>query len=129
MSASGLATFRIASIRRNTGSKAASNCLSATALGYDRDSLSMNSKTKAAQGITRKFLANVVPGLVKPIHSLWNEVIGFLFLVLGVLAIRPIWQAWRDEDFTKLALSGFFSLVMISFGIHGFWKARRISRS
>ncbi|MCC7156863.1 MAG: hypothetical protein IT161_19955 [Bryobacterales bacterium] len=89
----------------------------------------MNSKTKAAQGITRKFLANVVPGLVKPIHSLWNEVIGFLFLVLGVLAIRPIWQAWREEDFTKLALSGFFSLVMISFGIHGFWKARRISRS
>src|SRR5574338_151726 len=46
----------------------------------------MSSKTKSARGIARKFLANVVPGLVKPVHSLWNEVIGFLFLVLGVIA-------------------------------------------
>ena len=89
----------------------------------------MSSKTKTAQGIARKFVSHVVPGLVKPVHSLWNEVIGFLFLVLGVVAIRPIWQAWREEDLTKLVLSGLFSLIMISFGIHGFWKARRIARS
>lgn len=89
----------------------------------------MSSKTKTAQGIARKFVANVVPGLVKPVHSLWNEVIGFLFVVLGVLALRPLWQAWHDEDMTKLLLSGFFCLVMLSFGVHGFWKARRISRS
>lgn len=89
----------------------------------------MSSRAKAAKGIARKFIDNVVPGIIKPVHSLWNEVIGFLFLVLGVMAIRPVWQAWREEDFTKLALSGFFSLVMLSFGVHGFVKARRISRS
>lgn len=89
----------------------------------------MSSKAKAAQGIARKFVANVLPGIVKPVHSLWNEIIGFLFLVLGAAAVRPVWQAWREDDYTKLALSGFFALVMFSFGIHGFLKARRISRS
>lgn len=89
----------------------------------------MSSKAKTAQGVARKFLSTVVPGVVKPLHSLWNEVIGFLFLVLALLAGRPVWQAYQENDLTKLVLSGFFGFVMLGFGIHSFVKARRISRT
>ena len=49
----------------------------------------MSSRAKAAKGIARKFIDNVVPGIIKPVHSLWNEVIGFLFLVLGAWRFAP----------------------------------------
>ena len=86
-------------------------------------------KTAAAQGVVRKFLTSVVPGIVKPLHALWNEVIGFLFIVLGLLSARPVWQAYHEGDVVKFLLSGFFGIVMLSFGVHGFWKARKITRS
>jgi len=84
-------------------------------------------------GIVRKFVEHVLPGVVKPLHVLWNEVIGFLFLAFGVLLIRPVYHSYRDLDgdpanLVKLALSAFFMLVMMFFGVHSFWKARRIAR-
>lgn len=36
----------------------------------------------------KRFLGHVVPGVIRPIHILWNQVIGFFFLVLAVL--RPV---------------------------------------
>ena len=43
-----------------------------------------------------KFLRHVVPGVVRPLHALWNEVIGFLFIVIaagaGVYVIRAVAQ-------------------------------------
>jgi hypothetical protein len=85
-------------------------------------------------GVAKKFLSHVLPGIVKPLHALWNEVLGFLFLALGVILVRPVYQAWKGLDgdpanFVRLLLSGFFCLLMLGFGIQAFLKARRISRS
>ena len=84
--------------------------------------------------LVKKFFQAVVPGVVKPLHALWNEVIGFLFLAFAVVLARPVWRSYRDLDddpanLGRLILSLFFMLVMLAFGIQSFLKARKISRS
>jgi len=83
--------------------------------------------------VAKKFLAAVLPGILRPLHSLWNEILGFLFFLLAVLMIRPVWQGWREmhqgpEHVLRFLLSAFMLAVMLGFSLHAFWKARRISR-
>jgi ABC-type nickel/cobalt efflux system permease component RcnA len=68
---------------------------------------------------------------------LWNEIIGFLFLAIAVFMIRPTWKAYQKfqtdaepgEAIVGLVGGAVLMLVGLIFGIHGFLKARRISRS
>lgn len=83
--------------------------------------------------MAKKFLAAVLPGIVRPLHSLWNEILGFLFFLLAVLMVRPVWQGWKEldqgpEHVLRFLLSVFMLSVMLGFSIHAFLKARRISR-
>lgn len=85
------------------------------------------------------FLKHIVPAIVKPVHSLWNEVIGFFFLcfgaMFGVWALRYYRQytqappAAASEFFTKIVVSVLVGLMMVLFGISSFRRARKISRS
>ena len=79
-------------------------------------------------------MQTVVPAVVKPLHSLWNEVIGFLFIAFAAVLLRPIWRGYHEMQIDpahliKFLLTVFFFLVMLCFGLHAFWKARKISRS
>ena len=78
----------------------------------------------------REFVKHVVPAVVKPARTLWNEVIGFLFLCLAVIfGFAGVRSYFAHETVLKLVLSGFFTLVMAGFGISSFRRARKISRS
>ena len=82
----------------------------------------------------KKFLQHVLPGVVKPIHTLWNEVIGFLFFALAVMAVPSAYRNIRHFDgepksFFRVMLSGTFAVLMLWFGVSSFLRARRISRS
>lgn len=84
-------------------------------------------------GLTNKFLHHVVPGVIKPLRILWNEMIGFLFIVLGLLALPSIVRGMREFDgsgdaFFRVGLAVIFLLVMSYFGVSSFWRARKISR-
>lgn len=87
--------------------------------------------------LVKKFFEIVMPGVIKPLHALWNEIIGFLFLAIAVFMIRPTWKAYQKfqtdanpgEGLVGLVGGGTLILVGLIFGLHGFWKARRISRS
>ena len=84
--------------------------------------------------LANKFCQAVLPRVFKPLHVLWNEMIGFLFLAFAVLLIRPVWRSYKELDddpanLIKLVLSAFFLAVMLGFGLHAFWKARKIARS
>lgn len=80
------------------------------------------------------FLSHVMPGVVRPMRVLWNEVIGFVFIVLGVVfttgAIRA-YRALTPEEITlgRLTLLFVLPVLMLYFGITSFLRARRISRS
>jgi hypothetical protein len=80
--------------------------------------------------LARKFLGHVIPGVARPLHILWNQVIGFFFLVLAAF---PLPSTLRDihnpQSYPKLMLTIPFTLIMGAFGIASFLKARKISRS
>ncbi len=82
----------------------------------------------------RQFLQYVLPGILKPLRVLWNQIIGFFFAVFAILAAfrtYRIVQEYKDdaESVARLALSGAFALVMGFFGAYSFWRARKVSRS
>jgi hypothetical protein len=81
-----------------------------------------------------KFLQHVLPGVVRPLHVLWNEIIGFLFLVLAGLAVPSLIRTVRAfekdaEGLFRIVLTVLFALVMVYFGVASFLRARKISRS
>ena len=81
-----------------------------------------------------KFMHHVVPGVIRPLHALWNEVIGFLFIVFAVIAAFYVIRAVRNfdgdvESLVHIVLPALFGLVMGYFGVSSFLRARKISRS
>jgi len=78
-----------------------------------------------------KFVRHVVPGIVRPLHVLWNEVIGFIFFVLAVvILVGTIRRTLNDPNgFWPLVLGVSFGLMLAGFGLSSFLRARKISRS
>jgi hypothetical protein len=73
-------------------------------------------------------------------HSLWNEVIGFFFLcfagMFGFWTLRYYRMyeqaptpAAASEFFAKVVITALVGIMMASFGISSFRRARKISRS
>ena len=82
----------------------------------------------------RKFLGHVMPGIIRPLRVLWNEIIGFVFLVLALWAIPSVVRSVRQFEgdagsFFRVVLSFSFAGLMAAFGVASFLRARRISRS
>lgn len=76
-----------------------------------------------------KFVKHVVPAAVKPLHTLWHEVLGFIFLaVAGVVAFN-MWKDSATTAFPLMLAAGFLVLIMAGYGISSILKAKRISRS
>lgn len=80
------------------------------------------------------FSKHVVPAAVRPARTLWNEIIGFLFLSFAFIV-----AAWSVKDLRHIAEGGgslmrfllavIFVVIMTFYGVASFRKARRISRS
>ena len=81
-----------------------------------------------------EFLRHVVPEVIRPLRSLWNEVIGFLFISLAFLLGLAVFRKARSFDGSLGVLlgligTGLFVLVLFGFGVSSFLRARKISRS
>ena len=80
------------------------------------------------------FITHVVPGVTRPLRVLWNEIIGFVFLCLAAWAVPSAIRAIRSLEteqgsMGRVVLSFIFLILMASFGIASFLRARKISRS
>jgi len=75
------------------------------------------------------FVRHVVPAAVKPLHSLWHEILGFIFLVFAGLAVWKVWRSPSPLPPMQLALVIVFIVVTAGYGVSSIRKARRISRS
>ncbi len=85
------------------------------------------------------FIKHVVPAVIKPARTLWNEFIGFVFLCFGIifgfktvrLAVDYVRPGPEDgiAELIRLAIAGSCTLLMLWFGVTSFWRARKISRS
>ena len=76
-----------------------------------------------------RFAKHVVPAAFKPVHSLWHEILGFVFMVFGFLALWRVIHNPAALGPMQMAILLIFSVVMILYGVSSFLKARRISRS
>jgi hypothetical protein len=84
--------------------------------------------------IFQKFLQHVVPSVIRPLRILWNEVIGFVFLSFALVPVPRTWRTWREfersgEGLFNVVISVIFILIMASFGVGSFRRARKISRT
>jgi hypothetical protein len=79
--------------------------------------------------VAKKFLDHVIPRVIRPLHILWNQVIGFVFIVLALLPVpSAIRNFGQDGNGMRLVLTIPFVLIMGWFGISSFWRARKISK-
>jgi len=76
-----------------------------------------------------KFVKHVIPAAFKPVHSLWHEILGFLFLAIAAGGVFKIVRKPGSLDPIELAILIIFIVVMFIYGVSSFRKARRISRS
>jgi hypothetical protein len=84
--------------------------------------------------LVRQFLRHVLPGVLKPLRALWNEVIGFVFLALAAIPVPRAVRSWQEfnetgEGLFRVVLSAIFIGIMAWFGVTSFLRARKISRS
>jgi len=76
-----------------------------------------------------KFVKHVVPSAVKPVHSLWHEILGFIFVVFALSLCGSLIHTRNSIGPLKLVLIVPLILLSLGYGISSFLKARRISRS
>ena len=83
--------------------------------------------------LAQTFYHSMMPAVIKPLHILWNEIIGFFFLVIAVGAFGGCVRYYRQlaedpNNLFRLALSVLFGVMMVWFGVGSFLKARQIRR-
>ena len=76
----------------------------------------------------------MVPATIKPARILWNEVIGFMFLVIAGMFLLQGVSTWRQYqgkpgDVIKLVMISVCVLLLGYYGVSSFRRAKRISRS
>jgi hypothetical protein len=83
-----------------------------------------------------RFLGHILPGVIRPLHILWHEIIGFVFvfLVFAAWPVPSVIRYWRKfsqsgDKLAELLVSAAAVLIMAYFGITSFLRARKISRS
>lgn len=76
-----------------------------------------------------KIAKHVLPAAFKPVHSLWHEIIAFIFLMFAGLGAWRLWRTAGTLEPGRLALVVIFVVVMAAYGISSYRKSRRISRS
>ncbi len=84
--------------------------------------------------LVKQFLGHVIPGVIKPLRVLWNEIIGFFFVCIGVISAVSTYRRISSysggvEGFMLIILAALFVLMMLGFGISSFMRARKINRT
>ena len=75
-----------------------------------------------------------MPAAVRPLHSLWHEIIGFLFIVIAVVIGAGGVRVARNfhgtmDELVRIVMAAVFVLLLGGYGVSSFLRARRISRS
>ncbi len=76
-----------------------------------------------------EFVRHIVPAVIKPALSLWNQVIGFIFLCFGITLGGFAIRYATSGDAPRVILASIGALMMLGYGISSFVRAHKISRS
>jgi hypothetical protein len=94
----------------------------------------MNGDSRMKAGLIRTFAATVLPGILKPLRVLWNEIIAFFFFVMAVMAVPSIYRSVKNfngelDVLGRILLTGTFAAVMGGYGLYSILRARKIDKS
>ncbi|MBV8907199.1 MAG: hypothetical protein JOZ22_26450 [Acidobacteriia bacterium] len=87
-------------------------------------------RSAVQQGVKqgRLLIKHLLPAVWKPIHSLWHEVIAFVFLCLAIWS--GFWSVRQMHEHNgKFYLGVAVTALLFWYGVDGFLRARKISRS
>jgi hypothetical protein len=76
-----------------------------------------------------RFVKHVLPAAVKPLHALWHQVLGFIFLAIAAVGAFKVWRDDGKTDWPLLAIAIVLIVVAAAYGISSIRKSQRISRS
>lgn len=85
--------------------------------------------------LIKAFIASFMPGVIKPLHALWNELLAFLFFTLAVtVGFGPLRHGYLELNGDPVNLFKFLSAVflttlMLGLGVYSYRRSRKISRS
>ena len=86
--------------------------------------------------LVKQFAGTVIPGVMKPLRVMWNEMVGFVFIVFAVMIMGSTVRKWdRFRCLGRLArnhcgrLIFFFLVMMAGIRLYSFFRARKINRS
>jgi hypothetical protein len=71
---------------------------------------------------------------IRVLHTFTLEVIGGFFLALAVIGGTSVFQEYQrwsngqDGAAWRVALALVFFVAMLGFGLHSFWKARKLQK-
>jgi hypothetical protein len=93
----------------------------------------LNLRTAVAATRNLRYLAEAASRIWRVLRALFQEVVGFVFLVLaawGALWLVKSFQKFNGEGeaLFKMAVVAIFVVMMGGFGVSSFRNARRISR-
>ena len=74
------------------------------------------------------FTKHVVGTTVRPIHSLWHEIIGFVFIVFAGLGAWKLYNGTTKLEPPQFFLSLIFIVVLAAYGLSSVRKSRKIKR-
>ncbi len=83
----------------------------------------------------RQFLHYVLPAVIRPLRILWNQIIGFFFLVLTIWAAAGAWRSLKNfkpgdpESVFRVLLGALFIVLMAGYGIYSFWRAHKVPKA
>jgi len=65
---------------------------------------------------------------------MWNQIIGFFFVVIAVWAVPRAVRSVHEFDggapaLFRLVLSGLFVAMMAGFGLYSFWRAHKVPKA
>ena len=96
--------------------------------------LSLRNVNLRTAALAARYLSQAASRLWRIALTLFHEVMGFIFLVMAAWGALWLVRTFRQfqgegEVLFKIVLVGAFVIMMGSFGISSFWRARRISRT
>jgi hypothetical protein len=85
--------------------------------------------------LLKLFIRSFVPGVVKPLHALWNEILAFVFFLIAVIVgFGPVRHGYRElngdpANAIKFGAAVLVFVLMVYFALQSYRRARKISRS
>ncbi len=73
------------------------------------------------------FTKHVVGSTVKPLHSLWHEVLGFVFLTFSGLGAWKLFSSEKKLEVPQFLIALIFIVVVGGYGASSVLKARKIA--